>query len=44
MDTGELLQIILALIFIILILILIFLIIGPKVGLNLSVIAQNGIP
>jgi hypothetical protein len=40
METGELLKIILALIFVVLILILIFVIFGPKLGLNINIIAN----
>ncbi|MGC9079565.1 MAG: hypothetical protein ACP5G1_02385 [Nanopusillaceae archaeon] len=44
METGELLKIILALIFVILALVLIFIVIGPKVGWNLKLIGQNNVP
>jgi len=40
METGELLKIILALIFIILILIFVFAILGPKIGLNINILAN----
>ena len=40
METGELLKIILALIFIVLILIFVFIILGPKLGLNINIFAQ----
>jgi uncharacterized membrane protein len=40
METGELLKIILALIFVILILIFIFVILGPKLGLNINIFAN----
>jgi hypothetical protein len=40
METGELLKIILALIFIILILIFVFVILGPKIGLNINILAN----
>jgi hypothetical protein len=40
METGELLKIILALIFIVLILIFVFVILGPKLGLNINIFAQ----
>jgi len=40
METGELLKIILALVFIILILILVFIVFGPKLGLNINIFAQ----
>ncbi|EOD42701.1 Uncharacterized protein Nst1_040 [Candidatus Nanobsidianus stetteri] len=40
METGELLKIILALIFIILILIFVFIVLGPKLGLNINIFAQ----
>jgi hypothetical protein len=40
METGELLKIILALIFIVLILILVFVVFGPKLGLNINIFAR----
>ncbi|MCC5447200.1 hypothetical protein [Candidatus Nanobsidianus stetteri] len=40
METGELLKIILALIFTVLILIFVFVILGPKLGLNINIFAQ----
>ena len=40
METGELLKIILALIFIIFVLILVFVVFGPKLGLNINIFAQ----
>jgi uncharacterized membrane protein len=40
METGELLKIILALIFVVLILIFIFVILGPKLGLNINIFAN----
>ncbi|MFP3257786.1 MAG: hypothetical protein RXN31_02070 [Candidatus Nanopusillus acidilobi] len=40
METGELLKIILALIFIVLILIFVFVILGPKIGLNINIFAN----
>jgi len=40
METGELLKIILALVFIILILIFVFVILGPKIGLNINILAN----
>jgi hypothetical protein len=40
METGELLKIILALIFIVLILIFVFDILGPKIGLNINIFSK----
>jgi hypothetical protein len=40
METGELLKIILALIFIVLILIFVFVILGPKIGLNINIFSN----
>ena len=40
METGELLKIILALIFIVLILTFVFVILGPKIGLNINIFAN----
>jgi hypothetical protein len=40
METGELLKIILALIFVVLILIFVFVILGPKLGLNINIFAN----
>jgi|GEM_PF-3194408 hypothetical protein len=40
METGELLKIILALIFIVLILIFVFVVLGPKIGLNINIFAN----
>jgi hypothetical protein len=40
METGELLKIILALVFIVLILIFVFVILGPKIGLNINIFAK----
>jgi hypothetical protein len=40
METEELLKIILALILIVFVLILVFVILGPKIGLNINILAN----
>jgi len=40
METGELLKIILALVFVVLILIFVFIVLGPKIGLNINIFAK----
>jgi len=40
METGELLKIILALIFIAFVLIIVFVVFGPKIGLNINIFAK----